>query len=297
MHAARHLIVLWRPDGLPPFVREDGDEATVAGIEVEVALGVVVEVRLLEHERHAEHALPELDRRLALRSDERDVVDALGLDLPHQRETSLDLYSLRCKLPKGTSWTSVWTTRTSRSLPRIAAARPASGAASRASSTATGSGGSCLTPSPRGLTRMLPLTAGSKALTTSRTADGKTLTPRTISMSSVRPRQRTRGVVRPHAQRLAQTWTWSRVRNRRSGAARWRRCVRTSSPVAPSSHARAAPVSGSISSGCTRPCAPRCMPDCSWHSPHSDGPMSPIPIASGPRAFHPSSAFAREGGP
>ena len=45
---------------------------------------------------------------------------------------------------------------------------------------------------------MLPLTAGVNALTTSRMADGKTLTPRTISMSSVRPMQRTRGPVRPH---------------------------------------------------------------------------------------------------
>ena len=32
---------------------------------------------------------------------------------------------------------------------------------------------------------MLPLTSGAKPLTTSRTADGKTFTPRTISMSSV----------------------------------------------------------------------------------------------------------------
>src|SRR3954470_802553 len=177
----RHALAV---DG-PPLVREHRDQPTVARVEVEVALRVVVEVRLLEDERHPEHALPEVDRRLALRSDERDVVDALRLDLPHHRETSLDLYSLRCKLPKGTSSTSVWTTSTSRSRPRIAAARPDAAAAPRASSTATGSGGSCLTPSTRGLTRMLPLTAGSNALTTSRTADGKTLTPRTISMSSV----------------------------------------------------------------------------------------------------------------
>src|SRR5206468_4691277 len=103
VHAARHLVVLGRPDRLPSLVREDRDEAAVAGVEIEVALGGVVEVRLLEDERHPEHALPEVDRRLALRSDDRDVVDALRLDLLHHRETSLDLYSLRCKLPKGTS--------------------------------------------------------------------------------------------------------------------------------------------------------------------------------------------------
>ena len=45
-----------------------------------------------------------------------------------------------------------------------------------------------------------PATAGANSLTTSRTAEGKTLTPRTISMSSVRPMQRTRGAVRPQAQ-------------------------------------------------------------------------------------------------
>ena len=84
---------------------------------------------------------------------------------------------------------------------------------------------------------MLPLTRGANALTTSRTADGKTLTPRTISMSSVRPMQRTRGPVRPHGQGVVRTWTWSRVRKRRSGAAWCRRCVRTSSPVAPSASA------------------------------------------------------------
>ena len=84
--------------------------------------------------------------------------------------------------------------------------------------------------------------AGAKPPTTSRTADGKTLTPRTISMSSVRPMQRTRGPVRPQGHGLVRTSTWSRVRNRSSGAARWRRWVSTSSPAAPSLdlHRRAA---------------------------------------------------------
>jgi len=48
-----------------------------------VALAGVVEVRLLEHEGHAEQALPEADRRLAVGPDDGDVVDALTLDLPH----------------------------------------------------------------------------------------------------------------------------------------------------------------------------------------------------------------------
>ena len=48
-----------------------------------MALGLVVEVRLLEHERHPEHALPEADRRLPVGADDRDVVHALALDLAH----------------------------------------------------------------------------------------------------------------------------------------------------------------------------------------------------------------------
>ena len=59
------------------------------GIEVEVALARVVEVRLLEDERHAEHALPEVDRRLPVGADERDVVDALALKLPHRSSPSV----------------------------------------------------------------------------------------------------------------------------------------------------------------------------------------------------------------
>ncbi len=68
--------------GRARLVREDGDQPPVARIEVEVALALVVEVRLLEHERHPEHALPEVDRRLPVGADERDVVHALALKLP-----------------------------------------------------------------------------------------------------------------------------------------------------------------------------------------------------------------------
>jgi hypothetical protein len=57
---------------------------TVARVEVEVALGGVVEVRLLEDERHPEHSLPEVDRGLPVGSHERDVVNALALQLAHR---------------------------------------------------------------------------------------------------------------------------------------------------------------------------------------------------------------------
>ena len=71
------------PLRLALLVREDRDQAPVPRIEVEMALPRVVEVRLLEDERHAEHALPEVERRLAVRAVDRDVVDALDLDLSH----------------------------------------------------------------------------------------------------------------------------------------------------------------------------------------------------------------------
>jgi hypothetical protein len=96
MDTSRALLVD-RGAALASFVGEHGDQAAVAGVEVQVALGLVVEVRLLEDERHPEHALPEVDRRLLLRPDERDVVDALGLDLPHRLHSiSRDVVSARC---------------------------------------------------------------------------------------------------------------------------------------------------------------------------------------------------------
>src|SRR5450755_2414470 len=143
--------------GPPLLVGEDGDQATVAGVEVEMALGRPVEVRLLEHERHPEDAFPEVDRGLPVGPHDRDVVDTLALKLAHWpsplywRSTSLDLYSLRCKVPHATRSTRVWTTRALRSRSRIDSASAGSAAQPRASSTLTGSGGSCLTPGPCGL--------------------------------------------------------------------------------------------------------------------------------------------------
>ena len=65
------------------LVGEHRDQAAVTRIEVQMALGGIVEVGLLEHERHPEHALPEVDRRLPARAHQRDVVDALALELAH----------------------------------------------------------------------------------------------------------------------------------------------------------------------------------------------------------------------
>jgi hypothetical protein len=77
-----------RPGRRALLVGEHGDEAAVAGIEVQVALGRVVEVGLLEDEGHPEHALPEVDRGPAVGPDDRDVVDALALELAHRQTCS-----------------------------------------------------------------------------------------------------------------------------------------------------------------------------------------------------------------
>src|SRR3712207_5373953 len=61
----------------------------------------VVEVRLLEHEGHPQDALPEVDRRLPVGAHERDVVDALALQLAHGSLLELDAASTctGCALP------------------------------------------------------------------------------------------------------------------------------------------------------------------------------------------------------
>ena len=80
MHAARVGRRAARIAGAL-LVGEDRDQPPVARVEVQMALRRVVEVGLLEDERHPEQALPEVDRRLPAGADERDVVDALALQL------------------------------------------------------------------------------------------------------------------------------------------------------------------------------------------------------------------------
>jgi hypothetical protein len=68
--------------------------------------------------------------------------------------TSLDLYSLRLSVPNSTSSISARTVSSSLSLSPIASESRSVGFAPRASSTLSGSGGSCFTPEDRGWTRM-----------------------------------------------------------------------------------------------------------------------------------------------
>jgi hypothetical protein len=71
-------------EGLAVLIREHGDEPAIAGIEIDVAFLRVVEVRLLEDEGHPEHALPEVDRGLAIGPDQRDVMQPLRLQPFHR---------------------------------------------------------------------------------------------------------------------------------------------------------------------------------------------------------------------
>jgi len=66
------------------LIGEDGEEAAVAGVEVEVVLVGLAEVGLLEDEGHAEDALPEIDGALFGGSDKGDVVEALDGDSGHE---------------------------------------------------------------------------------------------------------------------------------------------------------------------------------------------------------------------
>src|SRR5271165_6434439 len=91
-------------DRLAVLAGEYCDEPAVAGIKIDMALAGIVEVRLLENERHAEQALPEVDRGLPIGADQGNVMQTLGLKLlhfvlPQAFSTSLDLYSLRGRAP------------------------------------------------------------------------------------------------------------------------------------------------------------------------------------------------------
>ena len=65
-----------RAVGGPPLADKKGDQATIAGVEVEMDLLRHIQIRLLEDERHTEDALVEVDRVLPVRADQGDVVHA-----------------------------------------------------------------------------------------------------------------------------------------------------------------------------------------------------------------------------
>src|SRR3972149_10713003 len=87
----------------------------------------------------------------------------------------------------------------------------------RPCSTFTRTGRCVVWPGKSATTLIAPVVRGSKPAITSLIADGNTLTPRTINMSSVRPKQRIFGAVRPHRQEVLCTSTWPHVWKRGTG--------------------------------------------------------------------------------
>ena len=155
-----------------------------------------------------------------------------------------------------------------------------------------GSGGSCFTPGAAGRTRMWPLTSGLEAAHDLAHRRREDVHAGTISMSSVRPMQRRRSPVRPQGHGLVGTLDWSRVWSRSNGAARCRRCLSTSSPLAPSSRATAARWPGRSAPGArsrarrdaSRP-APRTRPSARRRCrrpPSPPSPSHPSPLSSVP---------------
>jgi hypothetical protein len=84
IHAA---YLAWRRASgvLSRLIGENGEEAPVSGLEVKMVLFGIPEIRLLEYEWHAQNALPEIDRALFRRADDRDVMHPLDLNLLHAR--------------------------------------------------------------------------------------------------------------------------------------------------------------------------------------------------------------------
>ncbi len=56
------------------LIRKDGDQAAIAGIEIQVALVGIIQVRLLEDEGHSQDAFPKVNRDLPVCPDKRDMV-------------------------------------------------------------------------------------------------------------------------------------------------------------------------------------------------------------------------------
>ena len=92
MQVANTLRVARRID-TAALVGEHGDQAAVTRVKIEVAFLRHIQVGLLKDEGHAEYALPKVDAGLPIGSDQRDVMDTLGLNLPHSF-----LLHLACRL-------------------------------------------------------------------------------------------------------------------------------------------------------------------------------------------------------
>lgn len=88
---------------LTSLVGEHGEQPTIAGIEVEMVLLGLAQVRLFEEEGHAKQAIPEVHGNLARGADQRDVVHSLNLKALHwqwaEDDTNIDaaICRISCK--------------------------------------------------------------------------------------------------------------------------------------------------------------------------------------------------------
>src|SRR2546421_13055188 len=67
----------------PRGAHEEGDQPSITRVEVEVGLVRDIEIGLLHDQWHTQHSLVEIDSRLAVGANERDMVNTLSLDFRH----------------------------------------------------------------------------------------------------------------------------------------------------------------------------------------------------------------------
>ena len=88
VHAARlHRRAARISDAV--LVRKYGDQPPVTGIEIDVPLRWIIEIRLIKDKGHTQNALPEIDRHLPTGPGERDVVHADNLNFSHRYSPDL----------------------------------------------------------------------------------------------------------------------------------------------------------------------------------------------------------------
>ena len=76
---------------------KERDQPPIPRIEIQMQFLGYIQIRLLEHERHTQHTLIEIDDRLTVGSYKRDVMNALRLYFGH-RYFSIGLETLKVSL-------------------------------------------------------------------------------------------------------------------------------------------------------------------------------------------------------
>src|SRR6266566_2884529 len=69
----------------PCGAHEEGDQPPITCVEVKVGLVWNIEIGLLHNQWHTQHSLVEIDSRLAVGTNECDMVDTLSLEIASSR--------------------------------------------------------------------------------------------------------------------------------------------------------------------------------------------------------------------